>query len=253
MEKLSSHLTLEEAFPIIADSITDGTILVGGQAVNLWAVIFDIRTASPFLTRDIDLVGGQSDAELANRQIKLPHKLYLASQDDASINSAVIEVMFPGDEKTRPIDYLMTLYGLDRDKIEASAIEVEFNSIKIRVIHPILLMHSKICNLSLQGKQNAEALEQTLLTIQIVREFFKDALEGNDVSVRQMLKLFKYIINISKGEHGVFAYNKFNIDAISSIPVANIGMMTNSAYVNFLEKGLPIAMRQVNKFRGIHV
>lgn len=251
MEKLISNLTLEQALPIIADAITDETILVGGQAVNLWAVIFEITSADLFLTSDIDLVGGVKDAELASRRIKLPNQLHIATQDDVSVNSAVIEVMFPGDDKTRPIDYLMTLYGLDRDKIEASAIEIEINSIKIRVIHPILLMHSKICNLSLKSKRNAESIAQTLLTIEIVREFIKGILESDEVTVRGVLKQLKYIIEISKTPHGIFAFKNFNIDAIGSIPIAEIAMMTNSAYVNFLEKGLPVAIRQVNKFRGI--
>lgn len=249
METGRSPLTLDEALPIIAESITEDTVLVGGQAINLWAVLLEIETASPFLTRDIDLIGNRSDAILANKNIHLPHTLYLTNLDDASINAAIIEVTFPGDEQSRPIDYLMTLYGLDRDKIVASAIEVEINSLVIRVIHPILLMQSKVCNLSLPSKQTPEAIEQSSLSIEIVSAFLKSTIQNQEINPRKNLKLFKHVINFAKSQHAVDAYHNFQTNVLQAIPTETLSTRTEVEYINFLKKGFPNALKQVDKFR----
>lgn len=250
METSRPALTLDDALPVIAEAMSDKTVLVGGQAVNLWAVLLKVEVSSPFLTRDIDLVGNRKDALLADKRITLPHTLFLASLNDNSINAAVIEVHFPGDNEATPIDYLMTLYGLDRDKIESSAIEVAIDELIIRVIHPILLLQSKICNLKLKSKRTIEARHQAQISIAIVRAFLDSTLMNHEISARQNLNMLRQVISLSKGHFAVAAYKEFGIDTMDALPMQSIEIVTDPMLERFRDKGLPIARKQVAYFRS---
>jgi hypothetical protein len=250
LETSRTALTLDEALPVIAEAMSDNTVLVGGQAVNLWAVLLRVEVYSPFLTRDIDLVGDRKDALLADKRITLPHKLFLASLDDSSINAAVIAVHFPGDNETTPIDYLMTLYGLDRDKIESSAINVAIDELIIRVIHPILLLQSKICNLNLKSKRTVEARLQAQISIAIVRAFLDSTLMNQKISARKNLNMLRQVTSFSKSIFAVAAYKEFGIDTMDALPVTMLDSITNPTLQRFRDKGLPQSRKHLARFRA---
>ena len=48
----------EDFAPLLATK--EPVLLVGGQAVNLWAMYYETRTAAlaPFVSRDVDVLGG---------------------------------------------------------------------------------------------------------------------------------------------------------------------------------------------------
>jgi hypothetical protein len=157
------YLTLDQAIETIAQSSNDNTVLVGGQAVNLWMIYLGIEQESNYLTRDIDLIGSRADAISANARISLPHKINIATMDDSTINSAVIKVMFVGESESRPIDYLTSLYGVDTEEIKRTAMDIAYNSYTIKVIHPVLLMVSKLSNLNIESKRSPEGFAQANL------------------------------------------------------------------------------------------
>jgi hypothetical protein len=250
LEPSRSALTLDDALPVIAEAMSENTVLVGGQAVNLWAVLLGVEVTSLFLTRDIDLVGDRREALLANKRITLPHELFLASQDDSSINAVVIAVHFPGDKEATPIDYLMTLYGLDRDKIESSAVNVAIDELIIRVIHPILLLQSKVCNLNLKAKCTAEGYQQALLAIDIVRAFLESTLLNHQISARKNLKMLHQVITFSKSRYAVTAHQEFGLDTLDALPIKTLDTVSDSALRRFRDEGLPLARKQVAHFRS---
>lgn len=242
-------LSLDDALPVISQAMSDNTILVGGQAINLWATLLLVDVTSPYLTRDIDFVGNRQDAINADQRISLPHQLFLASQDDASINAAVISVEFPGDEQARPIDYLMTIYGLDRTDINKTAIEIEIDNVIIKVIHPILLLQSKICNLNLAAKQTAEGIAQARASISIVKAFIESTINNIEVSPRQNLKLIRKVIHFSKSDFSVRAFHKFGIDTLEAIPLEALRKSSEPMLNRFADKGMAIDVRQVARAR----
>jgi hypothetical protein len=53
----------EDFAPLLA--MKEPVLLVGGQAVNLWALYYEARTIelAPFVSRDVDVLGGRETLE----------------------------------------------------------------------------------------------------------------------------------------------------------------------------------------------
>jgi hypothetical protein len=242
-------LTLDEALPVIKEAMSSGTILVGGQAINLWATLLDIKLSKPSFTRDIDFIGDGSDARRANQRISIPHELKLANQDDSSINAAVIIVRFPQHDADTPIDFLMTLYGLDRAVLEKSAVEIEVDHFLIKVIHPVLLMQSKLHNFGLPSKRTDEGFEQARISIEIVHAFIATAMHNPEVEIKDILKMIRDIFYFAKSDAGIDAFNEYHFDCLASLPIAEMQTSANDKIQNFLNKGFLTNTRQVTTFR----
>lgn len=241
--------TLEEALPVIEQAMSSKTILVGGQAINLWAAILNVDIASPFLTRDIDFIGSQVDAIAADTRILEDHTLILATMDDSSINSATIEVIFPAENKSMVIDYLIRIHGVDRSDIDKSVIELEIGEIVIRIIHPYHLMCSKISNLSIKQKQDAAGIAQAEASIAIYRAFILDYMTQHEASPRSILNMIRKVIYFAKGNYAVDAFHKFNIEPLYAIPIEELTASKELTLKRFAQTGFNKDLSQVRKFR----
>lgn len=245
----SEAFTLEDALPVIEQAMSPKTILVGGQAINLWAAILDVDIASPFLTRDIDFIGSQVDAIAADAKILRDHTLILATMDDSSINSATIEVTFPAENKSIVIDYLIRIHGVDRKDIDNSVIEMDVGTVVIRVIHPFHLMRSKISNLSIRQKQDSAGIAQAEASIAIFRAFLLEYMMQPEATSRSILNMIRKVIHFAKGSFAVDAYHAFNIEPLSAIPVAELAATKEGALQKFAKIGFNKDIIQVEKFR----
>lgn len=245
----SDALTLDAAIPVIEQAMSNKTVLVGGQAINLWATLLGVDIHSPYLTRDIDFIGSQQDAIRASNKLTNEHKLVLATQDSAGINSAVILVKFPGESKERIIDYLISVYGVDRNELELAAIEMQIDGLIIRVIHPFHLMQSKISNLSLKGKQSAEGIAQANASIDIFRAFLLEFMRQPESTPRLALKLIRKVIHFTKSHFAVSAFHAFAVDTLKAIPIVQLQQSGEPILEKFALQGFLVDITQVNKFR----
>lgn len=251
MEQVNDFLELEYVLDKIPESIYPGTVLVGGQSVNLWCLILGIDTQNDYLTSDVDLIGSQELAIAASKEIKIKNTVKVASLGDSSINTAIISI-FPDDRKNSiSIDYLMRVHGLDASDIVKTAIDIALDEMVIKIIHPLLLMQSKLSNLMLPTKQNAEAITQAKLSIEVLRQFILQRMSLEDVKPHDNLKLINKIVRVSRTAFLVNAYKKFNINSMEAIPVDEMKRSGVSEYVKFVEIGLPNALSKIDKFRRL--
>lgn len=195
-------------------------ILVGGQAIELWRRYYNIETDIHVITTDIDFYGDSQSAEDAFKKLSgyQDIEIYVPGLDDETPNSG--KLTFKINNEVIEIDYLYRVTGLSDDDIEQYSTAVSINDIKIRVLHPILIMESKIANLAAHpGKRNKEGIEQARLSVLIARNYLIDTIKNKGAA--STYKLCERIGRFSLREPASFSFYQYKIDATHSIPIEN--------------------------------
>ena len=205
----------KDAARLIRETRTDNAVLIGGQAVAFWIGHFGIKSKLFTFTDDIDYLGTRAEARRASARLKIPHKLKLATFDDNTPSSALLSVNLKGYPEPILIDYLANIIGVESKAIEKSAVVVEFEGEPLRVLHPLLLLQSKIWNLyRLAAKRTEEGIEQARLAIEIAAACV-DQMKSDQ---RKTLNAIEAIGRFAATVPARFASDNFGLDCLKAIP-----------------------------------
>jgi hypothetical protein len=200
----------------------DDTFIIGGQATNFWAWLYqdkepDLKLKGPFTSQDIDYFGTQDVAR--NLAAALGGKLLLPKGDDHTANTAQIETTIHG--KPLKIDFLRTVLGVEdrelRHGVSVLKIPAQLDGkptqVQIRVLHPILCLKSRIVNMLHPATRRTDRIARTQAeaAIVIVKRFISDALDelGGWKEAKACLReIFRYLrtdeyVKISDSEIGI--------------------------------------------------
>ena len=101
------------------------------------------------------------------------------------------------------------------EKLIGDSVTIEIDRQRLRVLHPLQLLQSKIWNLyALEAKRTAEGLEQARLTIAIVAAYVKEALETQ----RALLSAIETIARFAATDPARFAREKFGLECMHAVP-----------------------------------
>lgn len=207
----------DELIPKIISSCPSSSILVGGQALLFWSGLYQIdkAIAGPAATRDVDFVGDYADAAIMAEA--LGGKIKKPSMDDHTPSTALIYVPIADSNDSVTIDFIDHVMGI-ADKHLKKSPEVDFESVKIHVLHPIDCLISRIINLArLPEKRSPEGIAQAKLAIVIARRWFENTLDGGED--RNALKEVKRLIKFVKQAEIRNTIKEYEFHIIESIPV----------------------------------
>ena len=196
-----------------------GGLLVGGQSLAFWADFFAVALPpilSSGVSSDADFIG---DAVLARKVARmLRWNEWLPSMDDATPHTAKVTKRAAGGG-VKQVDFLSGVAGLDTRDLERRAVEVDVPEIgRLRVIHPIDVLESRIKNLHLlPEKRTSAGVAQALLAVDVARAFIRHtiAVQGE----RSALKLLERIVTIAAEPAGLRVHLKFDIEPLSAVPL----------------------------------
>jgi hypothetical protein len=212
-----------DALAIIRSTASENTVLVGGQAVMLWAAYFGLEPSRASLTSDVDFVGTSAEARRLSAAMKLPHDIAIASLDDATPNSAVLSVRLAGYEQPIIVDFLSAVAGIEADAVQKSAVTIRYEGTDLRVMHPLDCLQSKLANLHLlASKRTPEGIEQASLAVRIAAAFIERTI-GESSDARQALKAIEKVASIAQGRAALYCKRHLGIDARQALPEAKIG------------------------------
>ncbi|WP_139841104.1 hypothetical protein [Methylocaldum sp. SAD2] len=146
---MTTGLSCEEVLDLIAQIGDQDAVLIGVQAVALWTQFYHLTPNLPVLSSDIDFLGDSDAAEQASEKlIRYAARLYLPNLDDPTPNSGKIALDLPGHPDPIEIDYLYAITGLDSDDIARRAVTLNLNQHRLKILHPVQCLESKIANLA---------------------------------------------------------------------------------------------------------
>jgi hypothetical protein len=229
-----TDLAYSDVRPILAKIADLGRelVLVGGQAVNFWAFVYESRVPAlaheaPFASKDIDFCGDQRSVCICAERLGGTPRV--ATFDDATPNSGTV-VFVDGSGVSRTIDVVSAPFGLDGAEVHATALPVEIlddagtsTGGRFYVMHPVLCMESRVHNVvGLPGNYDTEQGRKQLgASILCAREYMRDLLDGRvDVedAARTVLKLNERIFRFCMHDrHAKELYRGRGIDPAAAM------------------------------------
>jgi hypothetical protein len=227
-------------------------ILVGGQAINIWASYYASRVPElteylPFSSADLDFYGGKIEA-IACQKI-LGGTINLNRDFDPSPNTGVLVV--PTEIQPLRVDFLSSVFGIGDIELSQSAIVFEGDQnlagVRVKILNPMLCLEGKIksaVGLPQQGRQDLKHLQMSLL---FVREYIKEALESDP---RQGLKLIERIAFNIWSDPGLKLWYLYGVDINSAIPTKIDIKSIDPKWDTFQKIRLPQIEKETLKKRG---
>ena len=211
-------LSPAEVREILKACSADG-LLVGGQALAFWADFLAVALPpilSSGVSSDADFIG---DAALARKLARaLRWNEWFPSMDDATPHTAKVTKRAAGGG-VKQVDFLSGVAGLDTRALERRAVDVEVPEIgRVRVIHPVDVLESRIQNLHLLAEKRTKAgIAQALLAVDVARAFIRRtiAVQGE----RSALKLLERVVTIAGETPALRVHLQFDVEPLNAVPL----------------------------------
>jgi len=199
-----SHRRPVEDFEAILRAISkqkEPVILVGGHAVNVWALSYQDRLGKllaplqPFTSGDMDVFATRN--ALMGLYRELGGKLLLSGPREIIDGTLILGV----DPDTRELDVLRRVNGIP--KIEAqSAISMDVCGYEIRVLFPHILLQAKLENalhLSQDGRQD---IKHVRIMVLVLREFLDEVVAtATPENEKAALALLQEVLTVLTSEN----------------------------------------------------
>ncbi|MDN5503424.1 MAG: hypothetical protein L0H10_06335 [Comamonas sp.] len=241
-----------EDFKFVTSKIAedpDRLILVGGQAIAVWGIIFDVPSplgAHQTLTEDADWLGGKLDAKWLSSRLGAPSdvELHLAGDFDATPSAAIVYLLRDG-KRVLLMDFLRAIAGLAVEDIVKFAVSVELEGGRLQVMHPLLCLESRFANLELiASKRLGNGPLQAQWMIAIANKFLLTLLQSAE-DPAQVAKAIRQIAELAEYKAGRYCFMNFQLDALDAIPAEAIAY----AGKGFAEQEWPRIVRRITAKR----
>lgn len=222
-------LSETEAREILSAKIDN--ILIGGQALAIWANHYEVAPPSALeagITLDIDFLGTLEEAKATRKKLAdaLGTRVDIvpASMDDATPNSAKLLVRnFYSRTDPVEIDFLFGLAGYlppDEALLRECAVEIELDETPIRVMHPVDCLLSRVRNVErLPEKRGPASIAQCHLAIAVLKAYLTEVCGlGIEAQRRRGLKVVERVAELAQSDAGIYLRTEFDIDVLDAVP-----------------------------------
>ncbi len=205
-----------------------GVVLIGGQAVNIWSEIHEVpdedpwRTGRPYTSVDADgLAETEQMVEVVRLlksqgfdvEVSLP-----CSRQEQSVNTGMLTVSRTGLEVA--VNLLHRIIGINPQEIRESALVTPWNSIHIRLLHPLLCVESKAYNLNtLEQDRSGERRQDRkhlLLSLGNLRQHL--LARSTTTHETSCLRMARRLVDLAYHQMGLDTLTCHEVDILTGIP-----------------------------------
>jgi hypothetical protein len=184
---MSKKYSPQEIKPVLQALAQTGAVVIGGQAINLWAEHYQTDSAPwnelrPYTSFDLDVLGSRTDVLECSQA--LAAEAFFPAPSENTVNSGKVVAQIEG----RPfeIDFLHSPNGLSAAEVLEMARTIRFEDVQINILHPLHCVESKTVNLVTLSQDGGDRqdLKHLRLAIAILRQHFtKLTLDGGNEQV----------------------------------------------------------------------
>jgi len=220
----------ESVFRAVSRQTKDPIVLVGGHAVNVWALTYRDRLGAA-LERYQPLTSGDMDFYATRNALLALHKelggkLLLSGPREITDGTLVLGV----EPDTREIDILRSVHGLPGIRNQ-DTITLKICGYDIPVLFPHLLLQSKLANALHLDQAQRQDLKHVAVMVLVLREFLSEVLasasSGNE---KPALALFHRSLEVLLsdnarefcGRHGQSFAEVMPSDALAASPLPRL-------------------------------
>ncbi|CAN5805306.1 hypothetical protein BH09VER1_BH09VER1_49860 [soil metagenome] len=241
----------------IADVVTTQTdgqlpLIVGGQAVNIWAIVYSPRVGhalqvfEPFVSKDIDLYGPQKILHDLSRKYGAP--LTLSPPRLPGIGQMII----PKGELMIKVELLNGVKGLRRIG-EENAMEIAVNGITVRVLDPFSCLKAKISNAADLDQTRRQDVKHVQIMKLCATEYAKDLLSLGAQKIfteREVIDLLSGLRKTVSSAEAKTVTRKWQVTFERVLPIQEMEQSPLRKVQNFLRIDLRREFLQQPKSQG---
>ena len=174
--------------------------LVGGQAVNLWALYYHERTAglAPFVSRDVDVLGDRATLRLIGKVAGVKPQFF--SKGPAT-NEIGVVIATSRDGRPLPVEVLRYVHGIGNEDLcrPAYTIVLGTSGVTVRVPGPVALLQAKIANLADLSQNGRQDARHVRILAQLMPAYLADmqaSMAAGRLDERGMLDLLERLLAV---------------------------------------------------------
>ncbi|MET0262310.1 MAG: hypothetical protein ABW223_05390 [Rariglobus sp.] len=216
-------------------------LLVGGQAINLWALYYENRTRNlaPFVSRDVDILGDrQTLTELAKVVGAKPQFFPLKPPT----NEIGVVIAHDGTGQPLLVEVLRTVHGVTNEELHASAFTMAIgaNQVRVQVPEPIALLKAKIANVSDIAQNGRQDGRHVVILVQLMPAFLTDLISATTqgrITERDLVDRLESLLATITCAKGRKVLTSLRLEPKHLFQELNVGSLSKVSA--FLEKRLP--------------
>lgn len=217
-------LTPDEIKEILA-SCTREVLLVGGQALAVWAQRYGValpQILSAAVTYDADFIGSARAArKLADALRPRGWRYWQPTLDDPTPQTAKLSKRGEGERTLKQIDFLGSIVGLDTDRIRRRAVTMYPYGRPLQVLHPLDVLESRLKNISaLPSKRDRRSIAQARLALHVARCYLEELAAAGDT--RRLLKSIERIVRIAEDRSLAAVFHDYGLEPLDAVPVEQV-------------------------------
>ncbi len=216
-------------------------LLVGGQAINLWALYYEDRTKNlaPFVSRDVDILGDRQTLTALAKIIGTKPQFFPLKPPTNEIG-----VVIAHDSEGQPllVEVLRYVHGVTNEELQASAFTMAIgtNQVRVQVPEPIALLKAKIANVSDIAQTGRQDVRHVVILAQLMPAFLTDLLSAatqGRITERNLVNHLESLLTTVTAAKGQKVFKALKISAQSLF--AELPSTSMPKVNAFLQKRLP--------------
>jgi hypothetical protein len=203
----------EDFAPLLATK--EPVLLVGGQAVNVWAMYYATRTAAlaPFVSRDVDVLGDRATLQALGKLAGTKPQFFPIKPPTNEIG-----VVIAKDQQGLPllIEVLRYVHGVSNEELREPVYTVALGETHVQVPSPIALMQAKIANVADIAQTGRQDARHVVILAHVLPAYLEDlqkaVLEGR-MDERKLIEFLERLLAIITTEKARKVFKDLHLDA----------------------------------------
>ena len=181
-------------------------LLVGGQAVNLWALYYKDRTQdlAPFVSRDVDVLGDRETLELLGRLSGTKPQFFPLRPPSNEIG-----VIVARDSTGAPllVEVLRYVHGVTNEVLRAPVYRVAMGEppVQVRIPGPIALLQAKLANLADIRQTSRQDGRHVVILARVLPVYLSDlraAVTADRMTERKLVEFLEQLLAVVTAPNG---------------------------------------------------
>jgi len=217
-------------------------LLVGGQAVNLWALYYHSHTAelAPFVSRDVDVLGDRETLTALGQVAGAKPQFFPVKPPTNEVG-----VVIAKDSQGAPllVEVLSSVHGVSNEELREPVYTVALGDVLVQVPSPIALLQAKIANVADLAQSGRQDARHVMILAQLLPAYLRDmqrAAIAGGMPERQLIDYLERLLGVVTTAKAKMVLESLKIDPAGLF--AGIGDQKLPKLASFLMKRLPRAL-----------
>jgi hypothetical protein len=189
-------------------------LLVGGQAVNLWALYYEARTIdfAPFVSRDVDVLGDRETLEALGKLAGTKPQIFPIRPPTNEVG-----VVIAKDSAGHPllIEVLRYVHGVSNEELREPVYTMALGETHVRVPSPIALLQAKIANVADIAQTGRQDSRHVVILSRLMPAYLADlqtATMESRMTERQLIKFLERLLAVGTTKAARKVFGQLRLD-----------------------------------------